>query len=201
MKKLAALLPVIIALGAPAAQAAGDPTAGQAKSAVCGGCHGVDGNSANPQWPRLAGQHESYLAAQLAHFKAGERKNALMSPMAANLSDQDMLDLAAYFGSQTPQVGAAREDLVELGAKIYRGGNAGSGVPACMGCHGPAGAGNGPTGYPSVSGQHAVYTAQTLADYASGARGGGKAEIMQTIAARLSKAEIEAVASFISGLH
>lgn len=201
MNKLAALLPVIIALGSPLAQAAGDAAAGQAKSAVCAGCHGVDGNSVNPQWPKLAGQHTRYLVEQLQHFKSGARKNELMSPMAAGLSEEDMANLAAYYGSQAAQSGTTKESLAAPGAKLWRGGNAASGVPACMGCHGPSGAGNGPTGYPMLRGQHAEYTAKTLRDYASGARTGGQAEVMKAIAARMTPEEIEAVSSFLSGLH
>lgn len=201
MKKLAALLPLIITLGTTGAQAGGDPAAGKTKSVTCAGCHGSDGNSANPLWPNLAGQHPEYLAVQLKHFKDGDRQNALMSSMAVGLSDQDMADLAAYFANQPLKAGTTPEEHVEAGAKIYRGGNPESGVPACMACHGPAGQGNGPSGYPALQAQHAAYTAKTLQDYASGARGGGQAEVMQAIAASMSPEEIEAVSAYVSGLY
>ena len=134
-----------LAGGVSQAIAAGDAAAGKAKSATCAGCHGADGNSANPEWPKLAGQHAKYLDKQLQDFKAGkERNNAMMAPMVATLSEQDMGDLAAYYSAQSIQMGAADEALVELGEKIYRGGNPSSGVAACIGCHGPIGDGMGP---------------------------------------------------------
>lgn len=201
MKKLFSLFVLVAALAAASAEANGDVAAGKSKSATCAACHGADGNSSNPQWPKLAGQHASYLTEQLRHFKSGARKNAMMSAMGSQLSDQDQLDLAAYFSSQQLQFGTTKATLLALGAKIYRGGNAASGVPACMACHGPSGAGNGPALYPALHGQHAEYVTKTLNDYASGARTGGKAEIMQGIASRLSASEIEAVSSYVSGLH
>lgn len=182
----------------PAATWAGDTTP---KAAVCAGCHGADGNSVNPEWPTLAGQHTGYLRAQITAFKNGSRQNPMMSPMAANLSDEDIAELADYFASKTRKPGAAKAELVATGEKLYRGGNHGAGVPACMGCHGPTGAGNPPAGYPSLSGQHAVYTARQLTAYRNGERVTDANAVMRTVAARLSTAEIEAVSSYLEGLH
>jgi cytochrome c553 len=174
---------------------------GQQKAAVCAACHGADGNSTNPEWPKLAGQHSSYLRAQLAAFKAGTRKNAMMSPMAANLSDEDMNVLADYFSSQSLQYGEAKGDNVDAGQRLYRGGNTSSGVPACMACHGPRGAGNPAAGYPALHGQHAAYTAIQLKAYRSGERASDNNSVMRTIAARMTDAEIDAVAGYVQGLH
>lgn len=181
--------------------AAGDATAGKAKSASCGGCHGMDGNSMNPIWPKLAGQHPGYIAKQLAEFKSGARANATMAGMAAPLSEQDMADLAAYYSSQKGTIGSTPEDKVELGQSIYRAGNAASGVPACAACHGPTGAGNVQAKFPRLSGQHAAYTAQTLKDFRAGARANDAGQMMRNIAAKMTDAEIDAVAAYVEGLH
>lgn len=180
----------------------GDAEAGAAKAGACMACHGANGNSSNPQWPNLAGQHAKYLVEQLRLFKAGERENPIMMSQAANLSEQDMKDLAVHFAGQAMQIGAANEELAELGARIYRGGIPDKNVPACAACHGPAGQGNPGAGYPRLSGQNVVYTANTLKAYRSGARGdypGGA--VMQNVAENLSDEEIQAVASFVSGLY
>jgi len=174
---------------------------GKEKAAACAACHGTDGNSTNPEWPKLAGQHMSYTRAQLAAFKSGARKNAMMSPMATNLSDEDIASIATYFAAQTRQPGVAKKALVDVGARVYRGGNSETAVPACMACHGPRGAGNLAAGYPSLSGQHAVYTANQLKAYKNGERATDANAVMRTIAARMSTEEIEAAASFIEGLH
>lgn len=179
----------------------GDPAAGQQKSGVCAGCHGPDGNSANPQWPKLAGQHAVYLYQQLKAFKGNERQNALMSPQAAGLSDQDMQDLAAYYASLPRQIGSAGEGDLTLGTALYRGGNAERGIAACMACHGPAGTGNPAAGFPALTGQHAPYVAQQLRAYRSGDRKGGQFNMMWNVAAHLTDAEIEAVAHYINGLY
>jgi len=182
--------------------AAGDPDAGQAKSAACAACHGVDGNSINPVWPKLAGQHESYVVKQLLYFTDGERDNSTMKGMAAGLSEQDREDLAAFFASQTVTIGAADPELVEFGQKIYRSGNAESGVAPCMGCHGPNGAGNPAAGYPALRGQHAAYIESQLRGFASGNRVNENArKMMQILASRMTDREIRSVASYIQGLH
>lgn len=181
--------------------AAGDAAAGKAKSAACAGCHGVDGNSANPDWPKLAGQGAKYIVKQLQNFKDGTRKNATMAPMAMGLSDQDMADLAAFYSSQSTAQGAASEDLVEQGEKLYRGGNPSSGVSACTGCHGPSGAGNPEARFPSLSGQHAKYAATQLSAFKAGERDNDAGKMMRSIAGKMTADEINAVASYIEGLH
>lgn len=180
----------------------GNPQAGKEKSAACAACHGADGNSPSDQFPNLAGQHASYLYEQLRLFKSGQRQSPIMQAQAANLSDQDMKDLAAYFSSQIMQVGSADKALVDQGERLFRGGIRAKGVPACTGCHGPAGMGNPPAKYPRISGQNAPYLAQELQDFRSGKRGDyPKGRIMQGVAAGLNNEEIKALASFLSGLH
>jgi cytochrome c553 len=197
----AALLALGLAATAPAL-AAGDAAAGQAKAITCAACHGADGNSLNPEWPSLAGQHESYTIKQLQAFKSGARQNVLMSGQAMALSDQDMADLAAYFASQKPARRTADPALVEAGQQIYRGGNKETGAPACLACHGPDGLGNITAAWPLVSGQHATYTAAQLAAYRAGERStDGDTQIMRNVAARLTDDEIKAVASYIQGLQ
>lgn len=180
----------------------GDAEAGKAKAVPCAACHGADGNSANPIWPKIAGQHASYLEAQLHAFKSGARQNALMAGQVAGLSDKDMQNLAAYYATLEQTGGVANPDLVPVGEALYRGGNAESGVPACLACHGPSGLGNAGAAYPRVSGQHAEYTASSLKAYRDGSRAGtANAKMMSQVAAKLTDAEIDALASYISGLH
>ena len=181
--------------------AAGNADAGKTKSASCAACHGADGNSANPAWPKLAGQGASYIVKQLADFKDKKRNDPLMSSQAVALSSQDMDDLAAYFSSQTGSQGAADEKLVAAGAKLYRGGNKKKGIAACIACHGPTGAGNPSAKFPKVSGQHAAYLEKAMKDFRSGARANDMNKMMQLVAEKMSDAEIAAVASYISGLH
>lgn len=200
MKKLL-LIASVAALAAFGTAQAGDATAGKAKSAACAGCHGMDGNSVNGMWPKLAGQHEAYLAKQLADFKAGKRVDPTMAGMAAPLSEADMADLAAYFGSQKTKLGSAAEDKVELGQAIYRAGNSASGVPACAACHGPTGTGNAQAKFPRLSGQHTTYVVKALKDFRSGARANDAGQMMRNIAAKMTDAEIEAVAAYVQGLH
>lgn len=186
------------------ASAGGDATAGQAKSAICAACHGVDGNSAVPNWPKLAGQHEKYLLRQTQLIKSGARPVPEMLGIVAGISDQDFEDISAYFSAQENNGGVADESQVEIGERIYRAGNADSGVPACMSCHGPAGEGNPLAGYPAVSGQHAVYTGKMLTDFRAGKNwgdGDSQSQIMNGSASELTDEEIAAVASYIQGLH
>ncbi|VXC88689.1 Cytochrome c4 [Pseudomonas sp. 8Z] len=184
------------------AQAAGDAQAGQGKVAVCGACHGVDGNSPAPNFPKLAGQGERYLLKQLHDIKSGERQVVEMTGLLSNLSDQDMADIAAYFASQKMSVGAADPKLVERGEALFRGGKLEEGMPACTGCHSPNGAGIAAAGYPHLGGQHAQYVAKQLTDFREGNRtNDGDAMIMRSIAAKLSNKDIEAVSSYIQGLH
>lgn len=182
----------------------GDAEAGAAKAAVCGACHGLDGNSVDPQYPKLAGQHAAYTARHLQLLKDGTRENAIMAAFAMPLSEQDMLDLGAHFASLSIQPGVADESLVEKGQRLYRGGDTARGIPACIGCHGPAGRGNPQVPYPSLAGQHANYTADMLRRFRDGAVYGeeaGSNVAMKVIAAELSDAEIEALASYLEGLH
>lgn len=183
------------------AWSAGDAEQGRQKSQTCAACHGPDGNSTNPAWPNLAGQHASYIVNQLKAFQNGERKNPQMSPMAVGLSEADMADLAAYYASQIVKIGAADPEAIDIGEKLYRAGNPTTGTPACMACHGPNGAGNPAAGYPALRGQHAEYTMAQLRAYRSGDRRNDAGGIMRAIASRLSEQEIMAVAKYLSGLH
>jgi cytochrome c553 len=199
--KLVAALSLVAFLGSAPAFAAGSVEAGQLKSATCGACHGMDGNSLNPEWPNLAGQHAGYIEKQLRAFKSGERKNDLMSPMAMILSDEDMADLAAYFATQKARGGEAEPSKLALGERVYRAGNVQKGLIACAGCHGPKGSGNPLAGYASIQGQHAVYVANQLRAYKSGARATDPNQMMRNVAALLSEEEIDAVASYVQGLR
>ncbi|MDH5471811.1 MAG: cytochrome c4 [Gammaproteobacteria bacterium] len=182
------------------AMAAGDAAAGEGKAAACFGCHMPDGNSVVDQFPKLAGQHEKYTVKQLSEFKSMKRKNDIMLGMAAALTDEDMADLAAYFASKTGTPAMADDSKVALGQDIYRGGNMTSGVAACMGCHGPDGAGNPAAGYPSLAGQHPAYTIAQLNAFHDGTRDNDQASMMRNITARMTKDEIEAVANYIATL-
>jgi len=200
--KLVAALSVVAVLGwSASALAAGSKEAGQAKAATCSACHGMDGNSVNPEWPTIAGQHETYILTQLKAFKAGDRQNVLMSPMAMILSDEDMADLAAYFSSQAAHGGETDPSKLKLGQRVYRSGKPGSQVMACAGCHGPAGRGNAPAAYPSIQGQHATYVAAQLRAYKAGTRSSDPNQMMRNVAATLSEDEIDAVASYVQGLR
>ncbi len=201
MGKWLVTVSTILVLASGMAQAAGDAAAGKAKSATCLACHGPDGNSPNPIWPKLAGQHPVYILKQLQAFKSGERKNDLMSPMAMPLEEVDMENLAAYFSSQKQVAGTAAADKVKLGEKIYRSGNAENGVAPCMGCHGPSGLGNPAAQFPRISGQHAAYAEKALKDFRGKARTNDTQKMMQGVTAKMSDAEIAAVAQYIQGLH
>jgi len=181
----------------------GDATAGQAKAAVCGACHGMDGNSADAQYPKLAGQSEQYIVRQLTDFKAAKRQNPIMMGMAAPLSEQDMHDLGAYFASKTALPGVADQALVEHGQTLYRQGDASRGIPACMACHSVDGSGNPGATYPHLAGQHAQYVEATLKAWHDGTTWGddARAKIMPSIAAKLDSNDIAALASYIEGLH
>lgn len=181
----------------------GNAAAGKKKSAACAGCHGVHGNAANPQFPTLAGQHATYLLQQLKHFKTGKRQNAAMARIVANLSLQDMKDLAVYYAKQPMQISAvANKKRVERGAEIYRVGDPDMGIPACAGCHGPSGLGNAAAAFPRIGGQNAQYLISQLKAYRAGKRSGyPKAQIMVGVARNMTNATIKAVASYIQGLR
>ena len=185
---------------AGAIQADGDPAAGQAKSQICAACHGLDGNSLMPQNPVLAGQVPGYIAQQLAQFKSGVRKNAIMAGMTQVLSEQDMQDLDAWFSSQTAPPRTVSADDLELahtGEKLYRGGDSEMSVPACMGCHGPAGFGI-PLNYPRLTGQWSTYLEEQLLAFKDGRRA---SPIMGPIAFRLSAEQIKTLAVYMSALQ
>jgi cytochrome c553 len=199
--RAAASLLAVISLQA-AAQ--GDAAAGQAKSAMCAACHGADGNSTIAQWPKLAGQHPAYLSRQTSLIKSGARPVPEMMGIVAGMSDQDFEDLSAYFASQTISPGTADPALAVAGKTLYQAGNAQSGVPACMACHGPAGEGNPLAGYPALAGQHDVYTSKMLNGFRAGENWGENdtgSRVMNGVSARLTDEEIAAVASYIQGLY
>ncbi|WP_373976695.1 cytochrome c [Chitinibacter sp. SCUT-21] len=196
--KLAALLmmaPAVFAAGAK-----GDPAKGKMiVDQVCAACHGADGNSVASANPSLAGQHPEYIVKQLKEFKSQKRKNAVMLGMATPLSDADMANVAAYYSKQTPKAkGASNKELIEAGKKIYRGGIASKHVPACMACHGPAGAGI-PGQYPRLSSQHAAYTTAQLNAFRSGERANN--QVMTDIASKMTDQEIKAVSEYIQAIH
>ena len=192
----------------------GDATAGAAKAAACGACHGMDGNSADPQYPKLAGQHERYIARQLTLFKSGDRENPIMKPFASTLSDQDMRDVGAYFASKATLPGLADDSVIKAeagpetfaqrGEALFRGGRKESGLPACMACHGPSGRGNPGPAYPNIGGQHSKYTKDVLTRFRGGlvlGKGDKANSIMAQVAASLSDEDITALASYLEGLH
>ena len=208
---LALCAPLFVAAADEAAPAAaakdaftqGDATAGASKAPVCFACHGPGGNGAiNPEWPKLAGQHSSYIQDQLKDFKAGKRKNPVMLGQAAGLSDDDMRNLAAYFATQKAIPGVASKDSIAVAEKLYRAGDTARGIPACSACHGPTGAGNAAGQFPRLGGQNSAYAANQLKSYKSGERGTqGKGQMMASIAGKLSDQEIQALSSYISGLQ
>ncbi|CAA6808176.1 MAG: Cytochrome c4 [uncultured Thiotrichaceae bacterium] len=179
----------------------GDAAKGKEKSAPCAACHGADGNSVNPEWPKIAGQSVAYITKQLEEFRSGKRANPLMTPQAANLSDEDIADLAAYFSSNKAKPGAANAEMVDLGRKIYKGGILSKSVAACSACHGPTGMGNPAANYPRISGQHAKYVGLQLTAFKKGHRANDNSSMMRNVAANLSEKEIEAVSEYIAGLR
>jgi len=197
---LALFVSVALAPGS-AALAEGSAERGATRAVTCAACHGPDGNSVNPEWPSLAGQHASYIAGTLQAFKKGERENVLMSSQVIALSDQDIEDLAAFYAEQAPARRTADPELVKVGERLYRGGDQERGVSACLACHGPAGRGNLPAAYPAVAGQHSVYTVNQLNAYRSRTRKSDPNQMMRNVAALLSDEDIVAVASYIQGLR
>jgi cytochrome c553 len=192
----------------------GNADAGATKAAACAACHGLDGNSADPLYPKLAGQHEQFIARQLKLFKSGERQNAIMLGFAATLSAQDMRDIGAHFARQKVVPGVADDSLVasgpnqgrkfyEVGQRLFRAGDPVRGIPACQACHGPTGTGV-PGPFPAVGGQHAGYTATTLTAFRDGMVWGKDANanaLMSAVAANLTDEDIQGLATFLEGLH
>jgi cytochrome c553 len=196
---LTAAFALPVAAAGATAPAKADLVKGQEKAATCMACHTADGTRGQPANPILQGQHAEYIVKQLTEFKAGKRANAIMAGMAATLTPEDMVNVAAFYNSKPAVPGAARnKDTVALGEKIYRGGIAAKQVPACAGCHNPTGAGI-PAQYPRLGGQHADYTEAQLVGFRSGAR--GNSAQMMAIAARMSDKEIKAVSDYIAGLR
>ncbi|MDR2013122.1 MAG: cytochrome c4 [Rhodanobacter sp.] len=181
----------------------GDAKAGQVKAALCGACHGIDGNPADKQYPKLAGQNEAYIARQITLFKTNMRQNAIMPAFAAALSAQDAHDVGAYFSAQSPKLDAVDDKLAQRGQALYRGGDAKLGVPACMACHGIDGQGMTGTGFPHLAHQWADYVTLKLKDWKNGVTWGddAKAKIMPGVAQNLSEADIQAVAAYVAGMH
>ena len=196
-----------------AASPVGNADAGAAKSATCAACHGLDGNSPAPQWPKLASQHADYIQRQSALVRDGHREVIEMMPFVQGLSDQDLADIGAYYATQvirpgvaddSPIAGRNDETYANLGQTIYRAGKPSAGVPACMACHGPTGHGVTGAGFPAVAGQHGQYTAARLRFFNTGGHygeEGDRSTVMTTIAGRLDETEIDAVATYIEGLH
>jgi len=181
----------------------GDATSGQAKAGACGACHGIDGNPASSQYPKLAGQHESYIARQIALFKTNKRASPVMMGFTLTLSDQDMHDIGAYFASKSSLPGVGDAKLVARGEALYRGGDKTGNVPACMACHGPDGRGNPGAGYPQLGGQYADYVGQKLKEWRDGKTWSDddKGAIMPAVVKGLNDADIAALATYIEGLH
>jgi cytochrome c553 len=190
----------------------GSADAGGTKAAVCTACHGVNGNSSNPEWPNLAGQNAAYVREQLAMFKARKRINEIMYPIVAQMSEQDFADVAAYFAAQTPAGLEADPSYWKAGEALYKAGDVARNIPACTACHGPSGQGNAGAGYPSLRAQHSVYTVKQLQDYLTKNRYRDASDaaivnqtrnsaMMTTIAARLTPEDIRNLASYLQGLR
>lgn len=182
----------------------GNATKGKGKTQTCVACHGQDGNSTVPNWPKIAGQYQDYLVKQLKDFRLGEkgpRYEPSMFGMVATLNDQDIADLAAFYAGQKQTMGKAQEQYVAWGEKIYRGGNIQTGVTACLACHGPDGKGNEAAKFPKLAGQHSVYIENQLHNFRDGKRKNSPNGMMESISHRMNEEEIKAVSSYIEGLR
>jgi len=222
-KLLTVSISLALAVSVSSAFAQGSASAGKAKVASCSGCHGEDGNSAMPGFPKLAGQHQGYLVKQLQAFKSGARNSPMMAPLALGLDEQAMEDIAAYYASNkitpnpAPKLSASDDDddvpakteeqlkaelnaLITQGSDLYRNGNLSREVSACVACHGPYAEGNKPASYPSLHSQHADYVIKTLTDFKTGARSNNRENMMHMIAAKMTNEDIKAVAYYISSL-
>lgn len=195
---------VVLILAPTALWAAGDAERGAGLAEICAACHGQDGNSVVPEWPKIAGQHPDYAARQSILIREQKRNVPEMYPMVMNLSDQDLWDIAAHYAQFEVEPGVADEELVARGRSLYQAGDHGVGIPSCSGCHGPAGDGIPGAHYPKLRGQHADYTADRLQRYRAGEHNGEDdpySHIMVAVARNLSDEDIEAVSSYIEGLH
>ncbi len=192
----------VIALLGTIATSSAEPLKTEAtKTTLCIACHGQQGNSDNPTWPNLAGQHASYLNKQLHDLKKGKTRNAVaMTAILANLNDEDMTELAIFYANQPRARGNTPEKFLKRGELLYRGGDFAKHITACIACHGPQGMGNEQAGFPLLAGQHALYTAQQLQAFKEGKRANDLNFIMRDISARMSQEDMEAVAYYIQGL-
>jgi cytochrome c553 len=190
---------LMLALVAPCALGGGNSSAGKAKAESCAGCHGEDGNGNAPIFPKLAGQHPSYLAKQLYDFKTERRPEPSMTAVAQGLNDADVADLSAYFAEM--KLKAEQAPGNEMGKSLFHAGNPATGVPACTGCHGPEGKGNEAAIFPAVRGQYVAYLTKTLHDFRGNSRYNDRDAIMRSIASRLTDQEINAVAEYLAGVH
>ncbi len=195
----AALAALLSAASLPAL--AGDADAGKDLAVPCAACHGPDGNSVAPNWPKLAGMGERYLLKQLKDIKSGARSIPEMTGQLDAMSDSDLENLAAFYAAQTMSGGVAKAELVAEGETIYRGGVKESGISACTACHSPTGKGNVLAGFPRLSGQHATYIEAQLLKFQSTERNNDAEGVMREIAKRMTAAEIKAVSSYASGLR
>ena len=199
MKKMAYFLALSASFSS---YATGDYQAGQEKATVCVACHGPNGVSINPVWPNLAGQHVRYLIKQLRNFKLKKgREDPSMTPMAVNLSKQDIADLAVFYAKQPIPAGSTPQKYLKRGEQLYRGGDFSQHITACIACHGPKGTGNAQAGFPVLSGQHAAYTVLQLQAFKTGKRRNDLNSIMHDISSRMSTEDMEAVANYIAGLY
>jgi cytochrome c553 len=193
---------VFIAAFASFSQAQGNASAGESKAMMCGACHGPTGNSTIGENPKLAGQNAKYLIKQMQDIKSGGRVVAMMTGLLNNSSDQDIADIAAFYAAQDSSLEGADPALVELGESIYRSGITSLSVAACTACHSPTGKGNEQAGFPALGGQHVAYTVAQLKAFRSGERhNDGNAMPMRIVTERLTDREIEALASYLSGLN
>ncbi len=202
MKKLILAAVASLSMFTAVTAIAGDAAAGKTKAAACGGCHGMDGNSLIPMYPKLAGQNEAYIAKQVKDFKANsDRQNAIMLGMAAALTDEDAADIGAYFQSQSTKDAAPFDaDKIAAGREMYKGGDLQKGIPACQGCHGPTGAGTAGIGFPQVGGQYVDYTLAQLKAFKDGSRKNDAKKLMRSIVEKMSDADMVAVANYIASL-
>ena len=183
---------------------AGDVDRGKEKSLACVACHGNEGISVSPIWPKLAGQHAKYTAKQLYEFKKGadgNRNNAVMYGIALTLTDEDISDLSAYYQSLKKSIGVTDDKHLALGQSIYRGGNMEYKIQACIACHGPSGLGNNPAAIPVISGQHADYIFSQLKKFQNDERANDPNKMMRNIVHRMTDEEMKAVAQYIQGLY
>lgn len=200
MKRVALALTILVGF-VGSANAAGDAEAGKVKAAACAACHGTDGNSPVDMYPKLAGQHEDYIAKQLVDFKSGARNNAIMMGMSMALSEQDMADIGAFYASQPVTEGTTPKEVVDQVQDLFRGGDMERNIASCTACHGPRGNGTGLAKFPKISNQHATYLAAQMKLFRSGERANDPKGMMRDTMKKLTDQEIDALAKYLGGLH